>query len=91
MFNNVVMRKYLSLAEAAELIGKSKETLRRWDKEDILNAVREPGSNYRVYKRSDIQLFMGELLDTSAIDEVSNEVIPKKSMSKIVDWLLNNR
>lgn len=48
------MKNYLSLSEAAELIGKSKETLRRWDKEGILNAVREPVSNYRVYRKTDI-------------------------------------
>ena len=40
------MKEYLSLSETAKLIGKSKETLRRWDKAGILNAVREPVSNY---------------------------------------------
>jgi len=39
------------LAETSELIGKSKETLRRWDREGIFSAVREPISNYRVYKK----------------------------------------
>ena len=43
------MGEYLSLSEASELIGKSKETLRRWDRDGRLNAVREPISNYRVY------------------------------------------
>ena len=47
----MVMNKYLTLSEASELIGKSKETLRRWDREGKLSAVREPMSNYRVYKR----------------------------------------
>ena len=43
------MSEYLSLSEASELIGKSKETLRRWDRDGRLNAVREPISNYRKY------------------------------------------
>ena len=48
------MKDYLTLAEASELIGKSKETLRRWDREGKLSAVREPISNYRVYRKSEV-------------------------------------
>lgn len=56
------MKEYLTLAETAELLGKSKETLRRWDREGKLSAIREPISNYRVYKKSDIlSLFDGFL------------------------------
>lgn len=68
------MKDYLSLAEAADLIGKSKETLRRWDKEGILKAVREPVSNYRVYKKSDVQLLLGNLFDEDIEEDVSNYV-----------------
>lgn len=66
------MKDFLSLAETAELVGKSKETLRRWDKEGILNAVREPVSNYRVYKKYDVQQLLGTLFDEKVIDTVSN-------------------
>jgi DNA (cytosine-5)-methyltransferase 1 len=81
MFNKVVMNKYISLAEASALIGKSKETLRRWDKEGILNAVREPVSNYRVYKKEDIKSLMGDLFDESFTDEISNYVNPENDYS----------
>lgn len=37
------MKDYLTLAETAEIFGKSKETLRRWDKEGILNAGSRAG------------------------------------------------
>lgn len=70
------MSEYLSLAETAEIIGKSKETLRRWDNEGILNAVREPVSNYRVYRRNDVQELLGNLFDSGTEDEVSNFVKP---------------
>lgn len=70
------MKEYLSLSEASELIGKSKETLRRWDRDGILNAVREPISNYRVYRKDDIQLLMGELYDEKKDDSVSNYIEP---------------
>ncbi|MGF1638021.1 MAG: DNA (cytosine-5-)-methyltransferase [Cyclobacteriaceae bacterium] len=71
------MKDYLTLAEASEIIGKSKETLRRWDKEGILNAVREPVSNYRVYRKSDVQTLLGNLFDEAIDDDVSNYVEPE--------------
>ena len=55
----MVMKEYLSLSETSDLIGKSKETLRRWDREGIFEAVREPVSNYRVYRRGDVESFLG--------------------------------
>ena len=69
--------EYLSLSETAELVGKSKETLRRWDREGILNAVREPVSNYRVYRKQDVQTLLGSLFDENFDDEVSNYIEPK--------------
>lgn len=69
------MKKYLSLSETAELVGKSKETLRRWDREGILTAVREPVSNYRVYKKEDVQHLMGNLFSELEEPVSSNEVI----------------
>ena len=51
------MDDFLTLNEAAEILGKSKETLRRWDREGKLQAVREPMSNYRVYSREQLNIF----------------------------------
>lgn len=75
------MREYLTLSKTSELIGKSKETLRRWDNEGILNAMREPVSNYRVYKKSDVQSLLGQLFDDVANDNVSNFVEPYNQYS----------
>ena len=77
------MNEYLSLSETAELVGKSKETLRRWDNEGILNAVREPVSNYRVYKRTDVLNFMGTFFNDTYKDDVSNFVAPNNKYSVI--------
>ncbi len=76
MLNNMVTKNYISLAEASEILGKSKETLRRWDKEGKLSAVREPISNYRVYKRDDIQSLLGDMFEEE--EETSNFVTPNK-------------
>jgi DNA (cytosine-5)-methyltransferase 1 len=73
MLNNLVMSEYITLSEASELIGKSKETLRRWDREGKLSAVREPMSNYRVYKKEQFSLFSEFLLDDIK-EDISNYV-----------------
>ncbi len=70
------MSEYLTLSETAELVGKCKETLRRWDNEGILNAVREPVSNYRVYRKEDVRALMGSLFFKDAEAEESNYVEP---------------
>jgi excisionase family DNA binding protein len=49
--------EYLRVGDAAEYLGVSRQTLRRWDNEGKLTAVRQPGSNYRYYKRSDLEPF----------------------------------
>ncbi|RXP45164.1 DNA (cytosine-5-)-methyltransferase [Lutibacter sp. HS1-25] len=73
----MVIKDYYSLTEAAEVLGKSKETLRRWDNDGKLKALREPISNYRIYKKEQLNLF----LDMSTNDfenEVDNAVVPNK-------------
>lgn len=70
------MIEYLTLAETAELLGKNKETLRRWDREGKLTAVREPMSNYRVYKKTDVETLFADFLVTESTESVSNVVYP---------------
>ena len=70
------MSEYLSLSEASELIGKSKETLRRWDREGKLSAVREPISNYRVYKREQVETLFADFVTHDTADVISNFVEP---------------
>lgn len=48
------MKKVYTLSEASDLLGKSKETLRRWDNSGKLSAFREPMSNYRYYKQEQL-------------------------------------
>ncbi len=71
----MVMKDYYSLAEASELLGKSKETLRRWDRDGKLTAVREPISNYRIYPKEQLELF-ADFINLKKEDEVDNFVAP---------------
>ena len=68
------MNEYLTLSEASELIGKSKETLRRWDREGKLTAVREPMSNYRVYKREQVESLFANFFNQDVDDTITNHV-----------------
>ena len=75
------MNEYLTLSEASEFIGKSKETLRRWDREGKLSAVREPMSNYRVYKREEVESLFGDFFSRDVKDVVSNYAKPDRTYS----------
>lgn len=70
------MNDLMTLSEASEYIGKSKETLRRWDNEGKLPAVREPMSNYRLYRKNDLDNLFGGLLDLKVKETASNYVEP---------------
>jgi len=77
MLYNMVMEKYLTLSEASELLGKSKETLRRWDREGKLLATREPISNYRVYKKEHVLSLLPEFSEIQKYNIISNFVEPE--------------
>ncbi len=74
----MVTKDYYTLSEASDLIGKSKETLRRWDNEGKLSAVREPVSNYRVYRKEDLLPFK-EFFSESNNQTPSNYIRPNQT------------
>lgn len=43
-------QQYFTITEAAEYIGKSRHTLRRWEAEGIITPLRDPANN-RMYTR----------------------------------------
>lgn len=70
------MSEYLTISETARLLNKSTKTLRRWDEEGKLSAVREPMSNYRVYRKDDVQALFSEFIQDEIIETVSNFAEP---------------
>lgn len=61
---------YFSIAQVADILGVSKETLRRWDKNGTLVPQRHPENNYRVYHRSQLEhLEQAQLLFNSNWNE----------------------
>ena len=52
------LRDYLTIREAAKLIGVSPTTLRAWDRTGKLVAIRNPMNRYRLYRRPDLERFL---------------------------------
>ncbi|MGI8796796.1 MAG: DEAD/DEAH box helicase family protein [Acidimicrobiia bacterium] len=61
---------FLSVAAAADYLGVSPQTLRRWDQSGKLPATRRPGSNYRYYQRTQLEEYRLQYMhaDTSGAD-----------------------
>lgn len=58
------MSRFITIKDAAIILGVSKITLRNWDKSGRLKAHRHPFNNYRVYKLEDIEAII-DLIETS--------------------------
>lgn len=52
------IKDYVTIKEAAELLGVDKTTLRRWDKAGKLKPYRHPLNSYRLYKKSDLEAIL---------------------------------
>jgi DNA (cytosine-5)-methyltransferase 1 len=76
----MVTKDYYSLNEVSEILGKSKETLRRWDRDGKFSAVREPISKYRIYKKEQVNSLL-EQLSIDYEDTIDNSVTPIKEFN----------
>lgn len=54
--------KLLRIKEAAEILGVSIDTLRRWDKSGKLVAIRKDGGGHRYYSEKDLEVFKSDLI-----------------------------
>ncbi|MBC7772712.1 MAG: MerR family DNA-binding transcriptional regulator [Pyrinomonadaceae bacterium] len=48
------LREYLTVAQAAEVVGVSASTLRNWDRSGKVRARRHPVNGYRLYRRDEL-------------------------------------
>lgn len=56
-----MQNKYITIKQAAKILGVSPLTLRNWDNSGKFPAGRHPISNYRVYNVSDIENLLSEM------------------------------
>lgn len=79
MLVNLGMEKIYSLAETAELLSVSKQTLRRWDEAGKLKPIRSP-SNYRTYSSESLAPYIG-INDNSCVRETKEDYYAFKKYS----------
>ena len=55
-------QKLFTISQAAEYLGVSLNTLRRWDKNGKLVAIRKNGGTHRYYLEKDLEIFVSNLM-----------------------------
>jgi len=52
---------YVKTADAAEILGVSQTTLRKWAEDGKIPMHRNPANGYRLFKRSDLEKFLCDI------------------------------
>ncbi len=55
------LAEYLTVGEAAEILGVSAATLRNWDRSGKLKAHRNPLNRYRLYRREELDALLSRV------------------------------
>jgi len=58
------INEYLSIAQAANYLGITPNTLRNWEKNGKIKTHRNPFNNYRPYKKSTLEALLKNIEDT---------------------------
>ncbi len=61
---SISFRDYLTVGEAARMLGVTSSTMRNWDRAGKLKPVRHPVNGYRLYKRIDLESILQRIIDT---------------------------
>lgn len=77
------IKEYYSIADVADMLSVSKETLRRWDANGKLVPVRHPINNYRVYHRDQLAIFDEARLMFNSLWDEEMAVKPKQPYTSI--------
>ena len=54
---------YVKTAEAADILGVSQNTLRKWAEQGKIPVHRNPANGYRLFKRCDLDVFLKKPAD----------------------------
>jgi excisionase family DNA binding protein len=55
------LSEYVKVAEAAEILGVSQNTLRTWAAAGKIAVHRNPANGYRLFRRSDLEKFLRQV------------------------------
>ena len=56
-------KAFITIKEAAEILGVSRDTLRRWDKAGKLKTKRHPMNNFRIYDPTEVEALRKAILE----------------------------
>lgn len=68
---------YITIRQAAKILGVSPLTLRNWDNNGKLKAHRHPMNNYRVYKMEDLEKVIHEIEMNTGLRRSTKQEIKK--------------
>ncbi len=71
-------QELITISEAAEILGVSIDTLRRWDKSGKLSPVKTSEAGYRLYSRIQTELFLNDLFSLAKDWLLRDAEIPSK-------------
>lgn len=71
-------QELITISEAAEILGLSVDTLRRWDKSGKLSPIKTSDAGYRLYSRSQIELFLNDLFSIAKDWVIKGSEMPSK-------------
>lgn len=77
--------QYLTIKQAASILGVSPLTLRNWDKNGRLKALRHPMNNYRVYKMEDLEAVLEEIESGVGLRKNTKREFKKVAIAHIAD------
>ena len=63
------MNEFITIKQAAKILGVHPITLRRWDKNGKLQAVRHRFNGYRLYIKKDVEKLAAKITEKYAIKE----------------------
>ncbi len=60
-------KSFLTIKEASEILGVSKDTLRRWERIGKLKTKRHPMNNYRIYLAREIHQLKENIIKGNSV------------------------
>lgn len=71
-------KNLIPISQAAELLGVSIMTLRRWDKSGRLSSLRTKTGDHRYYRKNDIEVFLNNLFKLASDWAISQKEFPEQ-------------
>lgn len=81
------MANSVSLTEAASFLGVSKATLRNWDNDGKLSAIRNPVNGYRMYDFDELIRLKKALGDTAITERIQKTRVDSKTVKRTIGKL----